>query len=408
MAAERDTEQTRRRLTALSAVVLATILVLASVLIVLVFRHSVHAAADDLSRTRALDVAAAVEAGTLTRVVTEVGDDSVAQVVAADGRVLAASANLGDSGPITDRVPDGDDAEQYDLQDVRDDDETEDFRVWAVRARAPGGGAVVYVGHSTEATGEAVMSLLASLALGLPLVLVAATALLWMLIGRVLRPVEEAHRRQRAFVADAAHELQSPLAAYRTSLEVALARPGTTDWPRTARALLADGTRMEQLVRDLLFLARQDDGPARHRLVDLDDVVLEEVRRLRASGRVDIDTSGVSAAPVAGSPGDLGRLVRNLLANADRYAATRVTVTLDTDGGTVRLTVADDGPGVPADQRDRVFDRFFRGDGARSREVPSTGLGLALVRSVAERHGGTAALEVEAGWTVFVVVLPGA
>jgi signal transduction histidine kinase len=403
--AEGTERRLRWRLTAAAALVLAAILAVAAVAIVLLFQRSLHATADDLSRTRALDVAAAVEGDALSQVLVDVGDDSVAQVVGSEGRVLAASANLGDSGPITSLRPDGDEPAAYDLEDVRDDDETENFRVWAVTASGPDGPAVVYVGHSTEGVVETVASLVAALALGLPIVLVLATVLLWTLIGRTLRPVEEAHRRQRAFVADAAHELQSPLAAYRTSVEVGLEHPESTDWPLTAQALLADSDRMEQLVRDLLFLARQDEGPATHRLVDLDDAVLEEARRLRASARVEIDTSAVSAAPVFGSRSDLGRLVRNLLANAEQHATSRITVSLIGDSRGVRLVVTDDGPGVPAEQRDRVFDRFYRGDEARAHETGSTGLGLSIVRAVAERHGGTARLEGPAGAT-FVVELP--
>lgn len=396
----------RLRLTAIAALVLVAILALAAVAIVLLFQRSLQATTDDLSRTRARDIAAAVEGDVLSQVLVDVGDDSVAQVVAADGRVLAASANLGDSGPITSRRPEGVEPAAYDLKDVRDDDETEDYRVWAVTASGSDGPAVVYVGRSTEALVETVASLMGALALGLPLVLVLATALLWTLIGRTLRPVEEAHRRQRAFVADAAHELQSPLAAYRTSIEVGLEQPETTNWPLTARGLLADGDRMEQLVRDLLFLARQDEGPAIHRLIDLDDVVLEEARRLRASARVEIDTSGVSAAPVSGSRSDLGRLVRNLLANAEQHATSRVTLSLTSDATGARLVVADDGPGVAAEHRDRVFDRFFRGDESRAHETGSTGLGLAIVRAVAGRHGGTATLDEHSPGATFVVHLP--
>ena len=404
--AEHPGGRLRLRLTALASLVLATILLLASIVIVLLFQRSVHAAADDLSRSRAHDVAATLEAGVLPALLTDVGDDSVAQVVSADGRVLAASANLGSSGPITERTPDGDSAEAFELEDVPDDDETEDFRVWGLSASGPDGSAVVYVGHSGEAVGESVASLVGSLALALPLVLMAATVLLWILIGRTLRPVEEAHRRQRAFVADAAHELQSPLAAYRTSLEVALEHPVDTDWPIAARSLLADGDRMERLVRDLLFLARQDEALVTHRLVDLDDVVLEEARRLRSSARVEIDTSGVSAGPVQGSRADLGRLVRNLLANADRHASSRVSVTLTSDAAGVRMVVADDGPGVPHKHRDHVFDRFYRGDESRAVETGSSGLGLAIVRAVAGRHGGTARLDPDSPGATFVVQLP--
>lgn len=404
--AESSARRVRLRLTAVASLVLAVILLLASVVIVLLFQRSISAAADDLSKSRAHDVAASFEAGVLPAVLDEVGDDSVGQVVSEDGRVLAASANLGSSGPITERTPGDEGVEAFDLQDVPDDDETEDFRVWAISAHSPDGSAVVYVGHSREAVNESMVSLAGSLALGLPLVLVAATGLLWGLIGRTLRPVEEAHQRQRAFVADAAHELQSPLAAYRTTLEVALAHPVDTDWTSTARSLLADGDQMERLVRDLLFLARQDEGAVAHGLVDLDDVVLEEARRLRSSARVEIDTSGVSAAPMTGSRADLGRMVRNLLANADQHATSRVTVLLTSDGDSARLAVADDGPGVPARLRSHVFDRFCRGDEARAHETGSTGLGLAIVRAVAERHGGTAQLDHASAGATFIVRLP--
>ncbi len=391
--AEHAAGRLRLRLTVVAALILAVILLLASVVIVLLFQQAVQTSADDLSRSRAQDLVTAFEAGGLPALLTDVGDNSVAQVVSQDGRVLAASANLRDSGAMTDLTPDGDSFQSFDLSGVPDDSETEDYRVWALTAHGPDGAAVVYVGHSGEAVSESSASLVRSLAFGLPLVLLTATVLLWVLIGRTLRPVEEAYRRQRAFVADAAHELQSPLAAYRTCLEVALARPADTDWPLTARSLLADGDRMERLVRDLLFLARQDGAPTDHRLVDLDDVVLEEARRLRASARVEIDTSGVSAAPVLGSRGDLGRLVRNLLANAAQHATSQVSVTLTSDATGVRLVVVDDGPGVPREHRDHVFARFYRGEESRAHESGSTGLGLAIVRAVTLRHGGTVHLE---------------
>lgn len=404
--ADSASRRLRLRLTVVAALILALILLLASVVIVLLFQRAVQASADDLSRSRAQDLATAFEAGRLPALLTDVGDNSVAQVVSQDGRVLAASANLRNSGAMTELTPDGDSLVAFDLSGVPDDSETEDYRVWALTVHGPDGAATVYVGHSGEAVSESSASLVRSLGFGLPLVLLAATALLWVLIGRTLRPVEEAHRRQRAFVADAAHELQSPLAAYRTCLEVALARPADTDWPLTARALLADGDRMERLVRDLLFLARQDEAPAAHRLVDLDDVVLEEVRRIRASTSVEIDTSGVSAAPVSGSRGDLGRLVRNLLANAAQHATSRVLVSLTSDATGVRMVVVDDGPGVAPEHRDHVFGRFYRGEESRAHESGSTGLGLAIVRAVALRHGGAVQLEDGSPGAVFMVQLP--
>ena len=166
---------------------------------------------------------------------------------------------------------------------------------------------------------------------------------------------------------------------------------------------------MERLVRDLLFLSRDDE---RHQvptaLLDLDDVVLEEVARLRPGTATVIDTSEVTAAPLRGHRGDLGRMVRNLLANAARHAAGRVEVACGTaPDGTVVLTVSDDGPGIEPGQRERVFERFWRADSARS-DSGSTGLGLSIVRAVAERHGGSVAVVDASVGARFEVRLPGA
>ncbi len=149
-------------------------------------------------------------------------------------------------------------------------------------------------------------------------------------MNSMLARLETAAEQQRDFVANASHDLQSPLASFRTQLEVALAHPEATDWPTTAAALHDEGDRMERLVRDLLFLAREDAGDTQRRqqLVDLDDVVLEESARVRASGTTVVDTSRVTAAPVRGNRDDLARLVRNLLENARDHAEGLIDVTL--------------------------------------------------------------------------------
>ena len=158
--AERGAGRLRRRLTGVAALVLAAILVLASVLIVLVFQRSVDAAADDLSRTRALDVAPRWRRGPLTPVLTDVGDDSVAQVVGSDdGACWPRRPTSGTRARSPASPRRAVDPRRTTSRTCRDDDETEDFRVWAVTARGPAGPAVVYVGHSTEATGETVASL---------------------------------------------------------------------------------------------------------------------------------------------------------------------------------------------------------------------------------------------------------
>ncbi|MGH3369484.1 MAG: sensor histidine kinase, partial [Nocardioidaceae bacterium] len=365
------------------------VLVVAAAALAFAFARSQAGAADDLARARVSELAARAEQGRVPELVTDVGDDGFAQVVVGD-RVVGASASLGQSPPVTGWRPAVDAVAVRDLDGVPDDDETEDYRVWATTLEGSDGTTTVYVGTAHEVVAESVRRLAGSLAVGLPLLLVVSTLLLWLLVGRVLRPVHESHRRQREFVADAAHELQGPLASYRTQLEVALREDRPGEWESTARDLLAESDRMERLVRDLLFLAR-DDRPAAAptTLVDLDDVVLEEVARLRPGTDVDVDTSAVSAAPVRGHRGDLGRLVRNLLANAARHAAHLVEVGCGAGpDGEVLLTVADDGPGIAAEDRERVFERFWRADTARS-DTGSTGLGLSIVRAVAERHGGT-------------------
>ncbi len=159
-------------------------------------------------------------------------------------------------------------------------------------------------------------------------------------MNAMLDRLEAASRRQRAFAADASHELQSPLTRLRTHLEVAMSHPATTDWEALAGDLWSDGAEMERLVRDLLFLARDDERPGEespHDLVDLDDVVLEEVARIRVGSRVPVETAGVSAAPVRGSREQLVRLVRNLLENAERHARTRVEVSVCADHDGVEL-----------------------------------------------------------------------
>ena len=399
------TEHVRRRLTVVAGLVTLGVLLVASLVLVAVFQRSEARHADRLDQGRLGELSALARGGDLPARITDVGDDGFAQVVV-DGRVVAASPSLGDAGPVTRWVP-GAVMSVRDLDDVPDDDETEDYRVWGVTVAGQDGPVTVYVGTAREVVRESARSLALTLAVGAPLLLAVALGLIWVLVGRTLRPVEAAQARQRGFVADAAHELQSPLASYRAQLEVSLRDPAGTDWAETARELLAESDRMERLVRDLLFLARQDEqGSAPRTLVDLDDVVLEEVARLRSSAApVVLDAAAVSAAPVQGRRDDLARLVGNLLANAARHAATTVTVSLGVVEGEVLLTVEDDGPGIPPDQREEVFERFARGDPARGHDGGS-GLGLAISRAVVLRHGGTVRVADSPGGARLEVRLP--
>lgn len=206
-------------------------------------------------------------------------------------------------------------------------------------------------------------------------------------MNEMLGRLENAQKRQREFVSDASHELRSPISSMRTELEVALAHPDLTDWPITATKVLDEDNRLERLVGDLLQLARLDEGrPLRVEDVDLDDVVLTEAAHARA---VPVRTREVSAGRVHGERRVLEMVVRNLLDNAAHHANHEVAVGVHPDDGQVVLTVDDDGPGVPEEDRERIFERFARVDDGRSRNDGGAGLGLALVRRVVSAHNGT-------------------
>jgi signal transduction histidine kinase len=291
-----------------------------------------------------------------------------------------------------------------------------------------------------------------TLAIGLPIAALLVGCLTWLVAGRVLRPVEAiraeladiasgdldrrvpvprsgdeinqlavttnatldrlqlAAEQQRRFVDDAAHELRSPLARVRAQLEVDRAHPSSADPEATRDAVLAEAARLQRLVDDLLLLARGDAGAldlAHAGPVDLDDVTEQEALARREPLAPRIHTRGVAPVQVAGDPGQLARAVGNLLDNAVRYARSEVTVTLSEADGVAVLTVADDGPGIPEQAREAVFERFTRLDDARSSGDGGAGLGLAIARDVANRHGGRLVLDAHtAAGTRFVLTFP--
>jgi signal transduction histidine kinase len=210
-------------------------------------------------------------------------------------------------------------------------------------------------------------------------------------MNAMLDRLEASSQKQRQFVSDASHELRSPIASIRTNLEVALRNADRADWHAVATRALQDDERMEEMVTDLLDLARLDEFEETAPVsslpeVDLDELVLDETLRPH---RAVIDTTRVSAGRVHGRSEQLARVVRNLLDNADRHARSRVALSLQNGAGVVELTVDDDGPGIAPEDRDRVFERFTRLDDGRARDAGGLGLGLSMVKSIVERHGGT-------------------
>ena len=229
---------------------------------------------------------------------------------------------------------------------------------------------------------------------GVPAVLLVVALVTWWIAGVTLGPVRAAQELQRRFVSDAAHELRSPVASIRQHAEVAEAHPETTDVRELATTVTAESVRLQAIVEDLLLLARLDEGALGldHDEVDLDDVVLDEARRLRNGGPLTIETRAVGAGRVRGDTHYLVRLVGNLGENAAHHARSCVVFALAEQNGHVTFAVDDDGPGIPEPERTRVFERFVRLDEARDRASGGSGLGLAIVREIARAHGGDVVL----------------
>ncbi len=218
----------------------------------------------------------------------------------------------------------------------------------------------------------------------------------------MLQALDEAHsereqslERQREFVADASHELRTPLTSIHANLELLqAAEVGSVDDKHAVDSALTSTKRMSGLVSDLLLLARADAGRrAATKDLDLASIAagaLEEVQPIAGDRRMESHLDG--PLPLEGNPDELHRLIRNLLENAVRHTPDQTTVELTArrDGDEALLEVLDDGPGIPTDMEDQVFDRFVRGEGpADTAAGGGSGLGLAIVRAVAESHGGS-------------------
>jgi signal transduction histidine kinase len=221
-------------------------------------------------------------------------------------------------------------------------------------------------------------------------------------IGRLARTVnamlarlQDSAERQNRFVADAAHELLSPVASLRAQLETAQDGESVIPDGVSVPDLLQETLRMQTLVDRLLLLARTDAGDLapRRAMVDLDDTIDDVISSL-IHPRVSIDLTGVHPVQVTGDPDLLEQVVRNLVQNAVRHASQQVRLGLSTEGGEAVLTVDDDGPGIPVERRDEVFRRFTRLDAARDRSGGGVGLGLAIVTEIVRAHAGS----IEVDW----------
>ncbi|RKS75429.1 signal transduction histidine kinase [Motilibacter peucedani] len=441
----------RARLTAIATALVAVTLVAGGALLVLALRHSLLDGLDTSGRERAREIAALVQSDSLPSGPLAVGaGTAVAQVLDGSGAVAEASVGGDSLVPLVDSAT---------VRRVRAGAAVplagsrvglpDELRLVGV----PAGSSTVLVAVSAQEARDTVRLVSFTVAALVPLAVLCFAVACWLVVGSSLRPVEalrrradeitgageglrlpvppgrdevhrlavtlngmiarleESSRRQRAFVADAAHELRSPLAAVRTQVEVSVAHPQAAPWDETADGVLEDVARMTRLVDDLLLLARIDGAPeTRDRPVtDLGAVVASVVGAVSSVGpRVPVTCDVAGDVRVRADADSLRRIVQNLVDNAVRHAATAVEAAACRHGDEVRLLVSDDGAGVPPEARERVFERFARLDDARSRDAGGTGLGLSIVRDLATASGGTAALEDGAPGARFVVRLPAA
>ena len=227
-------------------------------------------------------------------------------------------------------------------------------------------------------------------------------------INEMLDRLESSAKRQEAFVADAAHELRSPIASLQARLETELLSPRSATDDSMTRDLLRETIRMARLVDHLLLLARSDAGTisADKIPVDLEEVVRESVTSAGESP-VPITTEQVEPVQVMGQPALLEHVVSNLLDNAGRFADSSISVSLKANGRHAILTVDDDGPGIPEHFREDVLNRFVRVDESRDRGTGGAGLGLAIVSEIVRVHSGEIVIsDSPAGGARVRVLLP--
>jgi signal transduction histidine kinase len=438
----------RARITLVATFVVAAALALASVALVALLHAGLVRSVAGEAKLRAAELAAMTATAPLPVPLPPLvaPRPTLVQVVAADGSILTANAELAGRAPLLAVTP----ARRERAEEIHAE-LGRGARVWRVEsvpATLGGQSATVIVATAIDQFDESTHLLTAYLLVGVPLLVGLVALVAWMVVGRALRPVErmrlqveavsggatdrvshsgpddEIHRlghtlntmlgrleasttRQDQFVADASHELRSPLANIQVALEVAKAHPDHADWPAVADDVLAQDARMQTLVDDLLLLARGDGDADRTWTtpVDLAEVV-SEVLASPAVGDTRIRVDALQPAHVLGGRAELRRVVTNLVANAVRFANHRVTVSVTAAGRWAELVVVDDGPGIAPADRERVFGRFVRLDEHRARPGGGAGLGLAIVKELVVAHGGTVTIGDAKPGATFVVRLP--
>ena len=442
----------RARVTAVAGLALTAAVVLGLVVMYRLQLNSADQTIQGQLHTYATQIEQSAVRGTFPRPLPAsiLDPQAQAQVLAPDGTVLAATRNLAGQPALYTPAPGSTTPVRTQAGDRI---LPNDLTVYPEHATAGGRPVTIITTTRTYLQSQIKQTFAWLLAIGVPVLLVLACGTVWLVTGHALRPVEQiraavtaitsadlsqrvpepgtddeisrlartmndmlarledAAARQRRFVADASHELRSPLTAIRTGLEVGLSHPDRAPWPEIAHRAVRQSQRLEQLIAGLLVLAKADAHrlAARRQPVDL-AALLADLRAATPAPGISIGLAVPPGTTTTGNPEDLSRMFRNLLDNAVRYARHRVLVTVRITGAArpdgVVVEIADDGPGIPAEERERVFGRFVRLDASREQASGSAGLGLAIAREIAAAHGATIVLtEAPGGGTRAVVTV---
>ncbi|MFT3663361.1 MAG: ATP-binding protein [Gordonia sp. (in: high G+C Gram-positive bacteria)] len=452
--AQRRVRTVRVQLTLVSSLLVAVALAIAGVSMAVALNHLLTNAADSAGTARAEHIAATLAKGGLKSVtgtmLMPAGDVDVVQIVDADSEVLRASAIEHDE-PLAPPVPPG----ELDHVNVSDDRFDDHYRSTVIGTSTPrDGDLTVLVAFSARPIDQTVIIVVVLCCLIFPFVVIAMGWLTYHFAGRALQSVEDirahaaeitggdlsrrlpvpeaddeiaalattmnemltrlenARLQQSRFVNDASHELNSPLTSILGIVEFAASSDSGIDAATVSSLLLPESLQLKRLISDLLFLARADEHgvPKNDVAIDLDDIIGSEVTRLRQTSGLRVGAD-IVAARVVGDHAQLTRAFRNLGDNAMTHAESAIALTMSVDDHAREVTVLviDDGPGIPCEDRERVFERFVRLDDARVRRAGGSGLGLAIVAEIAQAHHGRVGLRhVEQGTTIaFTLPLDG-
>jgi len=424
-------DRVRARLTAFYVAVLAAALVIVGGLIYVLLARALYARIDEslhalvqiTATSLANDLGEGQDIGDAARsTVDELSSRQRMLVIYDDSGNLLAEGGRDDDLTITLPAPSSIPTDAPILGTVveqKDDDDRHRLALRRVTIPSHHARYIVIAGSSLEPTDEELESLREILAYVVPIALMVAGIGGWFLARQSLSPIAAMVAAQRQFMADASHELRTPVATTRTAANVALQQRHREEdeYRETLGIIEQQATRLSRIVDDMFTLARADAGtyPVRQTPMYLDEVVDDVVKaaRVLASTRnVAIEASTTRSAALTGDEDLIRRLMVNLLDNAIRFTAAGSSVRIDLEEapGGYALSISDHGPGIAAAVQPHIFERFYRVDSARARGADAdggAGLGLALARWIAEAHGGHLTLaRSSAAGTTFTAFLP--